>query len=264
MAKDDKAKSNKSAIKAQKRELKKAKRAQRKQTFSQMWQAFNMQRKDDKALIPLMLLALIGITVAVFLLGTLWGGQWFMLPVGIVLGAVVAMWIFTRRLQSSMYKRVEDHPGAAGWTLDNRRNTFGIVWFTKQGVGMTRQQDLLHRVVGNPGVVFVGEGSPKRLEKIVEKERRRIDRIAGGVPVHVIYTGTGENQVPLGKLQRKLLKLPRNYSKNDVYEINARIEAMDATSGPGAGMPKGPLPNQAQNPSGMNRRMRRMNAKKGK
>lgn len=91
MAKDDKATSNKSAIKAQKREAKKAKRAQRKQTFSQMWQAFNMQRKDDKALVPLMLLALIGITVALFLLGMLWGGQWFMLPVGIVLGAVVAM-----------------------------------------------------------------------------------------------------------------------------------------------------------------------------
>ena len=129
---------------------------------------------------------------------------------------------------------------------------------------MTRQQDLLHRVVGNPGVVFVGEGNPKRLEKIVDKERRRIDRIAGGVPVHVIYTGTGEDQVPLSKLQRKLLKLPRNYSKTEVYDINARIEAMDAAAGPGAGMPKGPLPSQAQNPSGMNRRMRRMNAKKGK
>ena len=259
MAKDDKAK-----LKAQKREAKQAKKAQRKQTRSQMWQAFNMQRKDDKALIPLMLLAVIGIAVLFFLLGMLWGDQWFMLPVGIVLGAVVAMWIFTRRLQSSMYKRVEDQPGAAGWTLDNLRNTFGIIWFTKQGVGMTRQQDLLHRVVGNPGVVFVGEGNPKRLEKLVDKERRRIDRIAGGVPVHVVYTGTGENQVPLGKLQRKLLKLPRNYSKTEVYDINARIEAMDSAAGPGAGMPKGPLPQQAQNPSGMNRRMRRMNAKKGK
>lgn len=59
MAKDDKAK-----LKAQKREAKQAKKAQRKQTRSQMWQAFNMQRKEDKALIPLMLLAVVGIAVA--------------------------------------------------------------------------------------------------------------------------------------------------------------------------------------------------------
>ncbi len=46
MAKDDKA-----ALKAAKKQERAAKRQQRKQTWSQMWQAFNMQRKQDKALI---------------------------------------------------------------------------------------------------------------------------------------------------------------------------------------------------------------------
>ena len=47
MAQDDKA-----SLKAAKKQERAAKREQRKQTRSQMWQAFNMQRKHDKALLP--------------------------------------------------------------------------------------------------------------------------------------------------------------------------------------------------------------------
>ena len=50
MAKDDKA-----SLKDAKKQERAAKRAKRKQNWSQMWQAFNMQRKQDKALIPIML-----------------------------------------------------------------------------------------------------------------------------------------------------------------------------------------------------------------
>ncbi|MDU6479776.1 MAG: DUF4191 domain-containing protein, partial [Corynebacterium kroppenstedtii] len=47
MAKNDRAKEEKKAQRS-------AKRAQRKQTRSQMWQAFNIQRKQDNKLIPYM------------------------------------------------------------------------------------------------------------------------------------------------------------------------------------------------------------------
>ena len=39
---------------------------------------------------------------------------------------------------------------------------------------------------------------------------------------------------------------------------------MDSTPGTMPGMPKGPMPQQAQNMSGMNRRMRRAQQRKGK
>ena len=80
-----------------------------------------------------------------------------------------------------------------------------------------------------------------------------------------MYVGDGEGQVPLKNLQRELLKLPRNYRKNEVYSVNAKIEAMDTigSSQPGAGLPKGPLP-KGGNLSGMNRRMRRANERRGK
>ena len=58
-------------------------------------------------------------------------------------------------------------------------------------------------------------------------------------------------------LQKEIMKLPRNYKKNDVPSLAARIESMDAQStATVSGIPKGPLPKNAKM-SGMNRRMRR-------
>lgn len=258
---DDK---QKAAAKAAKSEERAAKRAKRKQTWSQFWQAFNLQRKQDKKLLPLMILSIVGVAALFFLIGLIWGGQWYMLPLGIGLGIVLAMYIFSRRLETSMYDRVGDQPGAAGWALDNLRNTVGIVWHSKQGVAMNRSLSaIVHRVVGNPGVVLVAEGSPTAAKELVNQQKRRLDRLAGDVPVYEIYVGDGEGQVPLKNLQRELLKLPRNYKKNEVASLAARIEAMDHIgNGPGAALPKGPLPKGAKM-SGMNRRARRQSERKG-
>ncbi|AJE33641.1 hypothetical protein B842_08960 [Corynebacterium humireducens NBRC 106098 = DSM 45392] len=260
---DDK---QKAAAKAAKAEARAAKRAKSKETRAQLWQAFNIQRKQDKMLVPLMVLSVVGVAALLFLIGLAWGGQWFTLILGIFLGAVLAMYIFSRRLEKTMYDRVGDQPGAAGWALDNLRNTVGIVWHTKQGVAMNRSLSaIVHRVVGNPGVVLVAEGNTNAAKELVNQQKRRLDRLAGDVPVYEMYVGDGEGQVPLKNLQRELLKLPRNYRKNEVYSVNAKIEAMDTigSSQPGAGLPKGPLP-KGGNLSGMNRRMRRANERRSK
>ena len=260
MAKDDKA-----ALKAAKKQERAAKRQKRKQTWSQLWQAFNLQRKQDKALIPIMLAAFLGVGLLFFLIGTLFNGQWFMLIIGLGLGALLAMFLFTRRLERDMYKRVEDQPGAAGWALEQQlRNTVGIVWSVKSGIAATRQQDLIHRVIGNAGVIFVCEGNKNRLRPTLTQLKKRVDTIAGGVPVYEVYVGTGEDEVPVSKLRNHLMKLPRNYNKNATYDNIRRIEAMDSMPGTMPGMPKGPMPQQAQNMSGMNRRMRRAQQRKGK
>ena len=260
MAKDDKA-----ALKAAKKQERAAKRQKRKQTWSQLWQAFNLQRKQDKALIPIMLAAFLGVGLLFFLIGTLFNGQWFMLISGLGLGALLAMFLFTRRLERDMYKRVEDQPGAAGWALEQQlRNTVGIVWSVKSGIAATRQQDLIHRVIGNAGVIFVCECNKNRLRPTLNQLKKRVDKIAGGVPVYEVYVGTGEDEVPVSKLRNHLMKLPRNYNKNATYDNIRRIEAMDSMPGTMPGMPKGPMPQQAQNMSGMNRRMRRAQQRKGK
>lgn len=249
----------KAADKAAKKEESKAKRAKRRQNVTQLWQAFNIQRKQDKWLIPLMLLAVVVPAVLLFVIGTFTGGKWFMLVIGLLLGVLAALWVMTRRIESSVYDKAQDSPGAAGWALENMRNTVGVVWFTKTSVAMTTHLDAVHRVVGVPGIVLVGEGEPHRLKPLMAQQKRRLNRLVGGVPVYELFVGDGEGQVPLKRLQREMIKLPRNYKKNDVYPINARIEAMDnhgAGANPMAGLPKGPLPKGAK-VSGMNRRARR-------
>ena len=259
MANDDKA-----SLKEAKKQERAAKRAQRKQNWSQMWQAFNMQRKQDKALIPIMLAAFLGMGLLFFLIGTLFNGQWFMLIIGLGLGAILAMFLFTRRLERDMYKKVEDQPGVAGWALEQQlRNTVGLVWKVKSGVAATRQQDLVHRVIGNSGVIFVVEGDRKRVAPTLNRLKKRVDRLAGGVPVYEVFVGSGEDEVPVSKLRTHIMKLPRNYNKNETYENIRRIEAMDDLPGTTPGLPKGPMPRQAQNMAGMNRRMRRMQERKG-
>lgn len=259
MANDDKA-----SLKEAKKQERAAKRAQRKQNWSQMWQAFNMQRKQDKALIPIMLAAFLGMGLLFFLIGMLFNGQWFMLILGLGIGAILAMFLFTRRLERDMYKKVEDQPGAAGWALEQQlRNTVGVAWKVKTGVAATRQQDLIHRVIGNSGVIFVVEGDRKRVGPTLNRLKKRVDRMAGGVPVYEVFVGNGEDEVPVSKLRSHIMKLPRNYNKNETYDNIRRIEAMDDLPGTTPGLPKGPMPRQAQNMAGMNRRMRRMQERKG-
>ena len=254
---------DKAAIKAAKKQERAAKRQRRKDTRKQMWQAFNMQRKQDKALIPLMLLAVIGLGLLFFLIGSLFNGHWFMLPIGLGLGAVVAMFIFTRRLERDMYKQVEDQKGVAGWALEQQlKNTIGVAWKVEQGVAVTRNQDIVHRVIGNPGVVFVCEGSRSRLRATVNQMKKRVDKLAAGAPVYEVYVGNGEDEVPVSKLRNHIMKMPRNYNKNEVYALARKIEAMDNLPGQMPGMPKGPMPQQAKNMAGMNRRMRRAQERK--
>ena len=257
---------DKAAAKAAKKEQRAAKRAKGKATRSQLKQAFDIQRKRDKALVPIMVACILGGGLLFFLLGMWWGWKWFWLVMGLILGAVLAMFIFSRRLEKSMYEEVGDTPGAAGWTLENMRNTMGIVWLTKTGVQANTHMDTVHRVVGNPGVVLVGEGDPKRLKPLMQKERKRVERLLAGVPVFEVYAGEGEGQVRTRDLQKHLLKLPKNYQKDEVYNLSAKLDAMDSRTrgGQPAGLPGGPLPKQAQNMAGMNRKMRRMQERKGK
>lgn len=253
----------KAQAKAAEKEAKAAKRAARRQNYSQMWQAFNIQRKQDKALVPLMLLSIIGLGLIFFGIGFFLNAQWWMLPIGLMLGFLLAMFVFTRRVENSVYDKAADQPGAAGWALENLRSGVGIAWRTKTAIVANTHMDAVHRVIGNPGIVLVGEGEMHRVKPMMAQAKRRLNRLAGGIPIYEIYAGEGEGQVRLRDLQKELMKLPRNYKKDEVYAMAQKIEALDAVANPGAaGLPKGPLPKGAK-VSGMNRRARRQ-AERGK
>lgn len=235
--------------KAAKKEARQRKRAAAKQRRAQIWQAFQMQRREDKALIPWMLVAFVGSVAVVFAIGLIFGLEWVFLPLGIVLGVLAAISVFGRRVQRSVYRKADGQPGAAGWALDNMRGQ----WRVTQGVAGTTHLDAVHRVIGRPGVVLVAEGAPHRVKSLLAQEKKRISRVVGNVPIYDIVVGNEDEQVPLAKLQRRLQKLPRNITVKQMDTIEARLAALGSRA---AALPKGPMPAGAKMRS-MQRTVRR-------
>nr|MBA2323308.1 DUF4191 domain-containing protein [Pseudonocardiales bacterium] len=221
--------------KAEQAEAKRVKRQEGKQRRQQMFQAFNMQRKQDKALIPIMLGVVLGGAAVGYAIGWFTHKIPFVLPLGITLGALLAVVILGRRLQSSVYKQADGQPGAAGWALDNMRGQ----WRVTQAVAGTTQMDAVHRVIGRPGVILVAEGAPHRVRGLLAQEKKRVARLAGKIPIYDITVGNEEGQIPLRTLQTHLAKLPRNVTAKEMDVLEGRLNALGSRT---ARLPKGPLP----------------------
>lgn len=213
-----------------------ARKQQSKERRQQLWQAFQMQRKEDKLLLPLMIGAVVGITVVFLVVGLIFGLQWFLLPLGLLLGVLAAFIIFGRRVQRNVYAKAEGQAGAAAWVLDNLQGK----WRVSNGVAATTQLDAVHRVIGLPGVILIGEGSPQRLKSLLAQEKKRTARLIGDTPIYDITIGNDEGQIPLKELQKHLTKLPRNIDAKRMDLIEGRLAALSSRSGPA--LPKGPMP----------------------
>ncbi|MGW3471183.1 DUF4191 domain-containing protein [Saccharopolyspora sp. NPDC000995] len=225
--------------KAAKKAAAKARRQATRGRIKQIFEAFKMQRREDKLLLPLMLGAFVGVTVVVFLLGMIWGLHWAFLPVGLAFGLLAAVIIFGRRVQATVYRKADGQPGAAGWALDNLRGR----WVLSQAVAGTAQLDAVHRLIGRPGVVLVGEGAPHRVKSLMAQEKKRVSRLIGETPIYEITVGSEKDQVPLSKLQQRIMKLPRNIGPGQVDAIENRLAALASR---GNSLPKGPMPQGAK------------------
>ena len=202
-----------------------------------------MTRKADRKL-PLLVLGPALLVLAVLVLVGLLIGHPIYLSVLGVLGAVfVGMAIFGRRATATMYAQVEGQPGAAASVLQTLRGD----WRTTPAVAFNRNMDLVHRVVGRPGVVLIGEGSPAQLRQLITDQKRRVGRVAPETPIYEVLVGDGDGQVPLRKLQNHMMKLPRNVGRRDIPGLEQRMKALGGTNVP---MPKGPMPRPGQIPRG--------------
>lgn len=230
--------------KEEKKALKAAQKVEKRERRKQIWEAFKLQRKSDKWLIPWMLLALLGTAAVLVGFGLLVSPSWWYiyLVLGLLLGAMIAMIIFSRRVQKSVYKQAEGTPGAAAWSLQN--NLRGR-WRITPAIAGTAQLDAVHRVIGRPGVILVGEGVPHRVKPLLAQEKKRIAKVVGSTPIYDVIVGNDEGQVPLRKLNTYLTKLPRNITANAVGDLDSRLNALGSRS-PQAGMPKGPMPSGAK------------------
>jgi len=197
-------------------------------------------RKSNPRALPIVALVGVGVLVVVVVVGVLTGLVGLLAPLGVILGVLAAMIMFGRYAQSAQYAAVEGQPGAAAAILQSMRGG----WTVTPAVSANRNLDVVHRAVGKPGVVLVGEGAPTRLPSLLAAEKKRISRIAYDVPIYDFQVGNEEGQIPIRKIQRKLMRLPRNLKGPAVAELNFRLNALPQS----LQAPKGPMPKTGRMP----------------
>lgn len=206
-----------------------------------------LRQADPKAL-PIVAASALGTLIVVILIGLVIGRLWFFVPLGVLAGAAVGMIVFGQLAQRAQYKVIAGQPGAAAAVLKNMRGD----WTVTEAVSGNRNLDMVHRVVGRPGVILVSEGPRNRVGQLLGAEKKRISRAAQQVPIYDVQVGDDEDQIAVGKLQRHLMKLPRNLTKAQVGELNDRLQALPRSMQ----MPKGPIPKGAKMPKGPKPKMR--------
>jgi hypothetical protein len=71
-----------------------------------------------------------------------------------------------------------------------------------------------------------------------------VARVAYDIPIYDIQVGDNENQISIRKLQRHIMKLPRNLKASAVSDLNYRLKALPQSFQ----APKGPMPRGGRQP----------------
>ncbi|WP_018635798.1 DUF4191 domain-containing protein [Parafrankia elaeagni] len=203
--------------------------------LAQIRLVYKITRERDPSVLWWSLLGLAVPVVVGVLLGVFVGPLYLWLPIAILLGVVVALNVFSRRVQRTAYAEMEGKPGAAAGVVERMRGD----WRLTPAVGVNRHQDVVHRVVCRAGVVLIAEGRGRGPRELLVAEKRRIRKIVGEAPLTDYIVGTGEGEIPLPKLQSTLMRMRRELRKRDVDALERRLRAVSAPALP---IPKGPIP----------------------
>ncbi|NQU36600.1 MAG: DUF4191 domain-containing protein [Actinobacteria bacterium] len=211
--------------------------------LKQIRETYQLTKKTDPR-IGLLLLGIFFGTIAVFaIIGVLLGMIWFFTPIGIALGMLAAVIIFGRRAERSAYAQIEGQPGAAAAVLKSLKSG----WFVTPALVMNKNQDVVHRVIGRPGVILVSEGPSSRVTHMLVNERKKTARFVPDINIIEIQSGNDEGQIPLAKLNTKVRKQKRTLKPAQVTEVRKRLEAL--TNQP-VSAPKGPMPKSVRSARG--------------
>jgi hypothetical protein len=217
------------------------------QRLKQIGMVFSFTAKQDKWFAPLAAAAVL-IPLALTVVAVLaWG--WLWLPIGIMLALLALLIVLNLRSNRAMMNAAEGQPGAAASIIENMRGD----WRVRPAVSSTTAMDMVHLVVGRPGVILIAEGNPQRVRGLLGQEKKRLSKVIGNAPLHDYVIGRDEGEVPIRKLRITLMRLPRALSGKDVNALDKRLTAL-ASARPQ--MPKGAIPKNMRPPKGAFRQPR--------
>jgi hypothetical protein len=201
--------------------------------LKQIGQVFAFTAKQDKWFVPLLAAAVL-IPIALTVLFVLLGFGWVVIPLGVMLTLLAALIVLNLRSNAAMMNVAEGQPGSAAQIVENMRGD----WRVRPAASSTTQFDMVHVVIGRPGVILLGEGQGQRVRNLLGQEKRRLSKVIGNAPMYDYIVGQGEGELSVRKIRTTFLRLPRNLSGKDVNALDKRLAALMSRPQ----MPKGAIP----------------------
>jgi hypothetical protein len=203
--------------------------------FAQFGEQIRFLKGVDPKAVPLAIF--IGVTafVIITVLGVFISAGAFLgiviwVVLGIVTGYLSALLTLTRRANTAIFTKYANEPGRISLTVGTL--TRRVYKGTNQPVAVNaRTRDMVFRIVGPAGIVLLGEGIKNSTQQLLEDERRKVQRVASGVTVHTFFSSEDGQGVPLATLHKKVTKLKRTLTKNEIRAVQNRLAAMDSRGG---------------------------------
>ncbi|MFI5895950.1 DUF4191 domain-containing protein [Actinoplanes sp. NPDC051513] len=215
--------------------------------LKQIGQVFSFTAKQDKWFVPLLVAAVL-IPVALTVLVVLLTGGYIWIPVGLMVTLLAAVIVLNLRSNTAMMNVAEGQAGAAAQLVENMRGD----WRVRPAASSTTSFDMVHVVIGRPGVILLAEGNPQRVRGLLGQEKKRLSKVIGNAPLYDFVVGTEEGQLSVRKLRSTLMRLPRNLTGKDVNALDKRLGALMARPQ----MPKGAIPKNMRPAKGAFRQQR--------
>lgn len=214
--------------------------------LSSLRENFKLTRKVHRWVGLEMLVIFLGVTALIAVPISLLFNWLTGLLIGLPVGLLAMVYWFSRRAMNAAYAQIEGQTGAAVAVIQQMRGN----WSISPAVAVTKNSDIVSRVVGRPGVILVGEGPAQRVTHLLANERKKTARWLPEVPIYEIQVGTDPDQLSVSKVQRELNKLPRALRPAEVNDVRRRLDALSAKDSP-VPIPKGPLPKGGKIPKSM-------------
>jgi hypothetical protein len=215
--------------------------------IAQLKQVYTVSKQADPNIGWWMLLTFLGILGAFLIAGFIIDSPVFLGIAGLLFAILGATIVMSRRAERAAYRSIEGQAGAAGAALTSIRRG----WYTDRepvAADVARAGDvssaaMVYRALGRPGVVLVGEGPLARVQNLLAKEQKRVERVAPGVPVTTMVVGNDDGQVPLNKVASRVQRLKPKITKDEMALVNKRLKALGGLRAP---LPKGVDPTRAR------------------
>lgn len=206
-------------------------------------QAYKATAPLDKWLLPLMIgipVVVIGAAVGIGLLIGNVAALIYAIIFGIMTAALASLFTLTKRFEKKAFERMEGQVGASVSIAQSIRTGWK---FEEEPISIDpRGKSVVFQGVGKSGVMLLAEGG-SAARKQVDAAKRRITKLVPGVPINVIYVGTGEGQVPLKRLTAAIRKPKKALRKSEREAVASRLRAIGGQKLP---VPKGVDPLRAR------------------